>query len=110
MSLRKLPTMTPRKLAANAANAQKSTGPRTLRGKFFSSANGRKGGRPPTPGGECFLRRAAEAEGRIWGPRDPGFMRLVLEGMRRDRPNEFATIIRYRPEYRRLLGMEPDDQ
>lgn len=33
MSLRKSPTMTPARLEANRRNAQKSTGPRTARGK-----------------------------------------------------------------------------
>ncbi len=46
MSLRKRPALTPRLLAADARNAQKSTGPRTRRGKLFSSSNGWKGGRP----------------------------------------------------------------
>ena len=48
MSLRKSPTMTPALLAANRRNAQRSTGPRTERGKRQSRMNGlRKGGRSP---------------------------------------------------------------
>lgn len=39
MSLRKSPTLTPALLAANRLNAQKSTGPRTLRGKAWSRLN-----------------------------------------------------------------------
>jgi hypothetical protein len=48
MSLRKSPTLTPALLAANRGNAQKSTGPRTARGKARSRRNGlRKGTRSP---------------------------------------------------------------
>ncbi len=39
MSLRKSPTLTPALLAANRRNAQKSTGPRTERGKNWSRVN-----------------------------------------------------------------------
>lgn len=46
MSLRKSPTLTPARLAANRRNAQKSTGPRTTRGKAQSRMNSlRAGGR-----------------------------------------------------------------
>jgi hypothetical protein len=44
MSLRKSPTLTPALLAANRRNAQKSTGPRTRRGKAWSSLNRMKEG------------------------------------------------------------------
>ena len=44
MSLRKSPTRTPALLAANRRNAQKSTGPRTRRGKAWSRLNPLKGG------------------------------------------------------------------
>ena len=48
MSLRKSPTLTPALLEANRRNAQKSTGPRTGRGKARSRWNGlRKGRRSP---------------------------------------------------------------
>ena len=48
MSLRKSPTLTPALLAANRRNAQKSTGPRTARGKAWSRLNRlRHGGRSP---------------------------------------------------------------
>ena len=48
MSLRKSPTLTPAMLAANRRNAQKSTGPRSARGKSQSRMNGlKKGGRSP---------------------------------------------------------------
>jgi hypothetical protein len=101
--------MTPKRLAANAANAKKCTGPRTERGKLFSSANGHKGGRPPQPGSASFRRRAGEAaraEGRDWGPSDPEFMRLVLEQMRKEHPKTFATMMRFRPDYRELMGLD----
>jgi hypothetical protein len=39
MSLRKSPTLTPARLAANWSNAQKSTGPRTAPGKAQSRLN-----------------------------------------------------------------------
>ena len=39
MSLRKSPTLTPARLEANRRNAQKSTGPRTARGKSQSRMN-----------------------------------------------------------------------
>ena len=39
MALRKSPTMTPARLEANRRNAQKSTGPRTARGKAKSCMN-----------------------------------------------------------------------
>jgi hypothetical protein len=39
MSLRKSPTRTPALLASNRRNAQKSTGPRTARGKAWSRLN-----------------------------------------------------------------------
>jgi len=42
MSLRKSPTMTPARLQANRRNAQKSTGPRTARGKAQSRMNSLK--------------------------------------------------------------------
>ena len=45
MSLRKSPTMTPARLEANRRNAQKSTGPRTARGKAQTRMNGLKNGR-----------------------------------------------------------------
>ena len=44
MSLRKSPTMTPARLAANRASAKKSTGPRTARGKAQSRMNGLRNG------------------------------------------------------------------
>jgi hypothetical protein len=51
MSLRKSPTMTPVRLEANRRNAQKSTGPRTARGKAQSRMNSlRTGAR------SCFYR------------------------------------------------------
>ena len=45
MSLRRSPLVSPRMLAANRANAQKSTGPRTLRGKAQLTHNALKHGR-----------------------------------------------------------------
>jgi len=44
MALRKSPTLTPALLAANRRNAQKSTGPRTARGKAQSRMNSLRDG------------------------------------------------------------------
>jgi hypothetical protein len=44
MSLRKSPTLTPARLAANRRNALKSTGPRTTRGKAQARLNGLRRG------------------------------------------------------------------
>jgi hypothetical protein len=44
MSLRKPPTMTPARIEANRRNAQKSTGPRTARGKAQMRFNALKNG------------------------------------------------------------------
>ena len=44
MSLRKSPTLTPARLAANRRNARKSTGPRTPRGKAQSRMNALRNG------------------------------------------------------------------
>ena len=44
MSLRKPPTMTPARLAANRRNALRSTGPRTAAGKAWSRLNGLRSG------------------------------------------------------------------
>ena len=49
MALRKSPTMTPARIEANRRSAQKSTGPRTARGKARSRLNGlRTGNYSPT--------------------------------------------------------------
>ena len=44
MSLRKFPTLTPARLAANRRNARKSTGPRSAWGKAWSRLNGLRSG------------------------------------------------------------------
>jgi len=44
MSLRKPPTLTPARLAANRRNALRSTGPRTTRGKAQARLNGLRRG------------------------------------------------------------------
>ncbi len=61
---RKSPTLTPARLAALRANAQKSTGPRTRRGKARSALNGFRHGR--------YSRRLPELLARAgdrWGQR-----------------------------------------
>jgi hypothetical protein len=60
MSLRRSPTLTPARLAANRRNARKSTGPRTARGKAWSGLNGlRTGSRSLAYG--ALLRALLEA-------------------------------------------------
>ena len=60
MTLRKPPTLTPARLAANRRNARKSTGPRTARGKAWSRLNGlRTGSRSLAYG--ALLRTLLEA-------------------------------------------------
>jgi hypothetical protein len=54
MSLRKSPTLTPARLAANRRSAQKSTGPRTARGKAWSRMNGLRTGSRSTVYRELF--------------------------------------------------------
>jgi len=60
MSLRKPPTMTAARVAANRRNAQRSTGPRTARGKAWSGLNAlRTGSRSLAYG--ALLRALLEA-------------------------------------------------
>jgi hypothetical protein len=51
------------KLAANRANAQKSTGPRTPEGKLRSAQNARKSTGPRTAGGKARAARNARRHG-----------------------------------------------
>ncbi len=109
MSLCKRPTMTPKRLAANAANAKKSTGPRTIRGKIISSRlNGRKGGRPLLPGSLAFLYRECRAAGRVWGMDDPGYLKLYLDELKKLNPIEHAMTMRLHPEYQEILAFEQE--
>ena len=99
----------PKRLAANAANAKESTGPRTLRGKIISSwLNGRKGGRPPLPGSFAFFfYRKCQAEGRVWGPGDPRFLRLYLAELKKQSPSAYAMAMR-NPHYQEILAMDAE--
>lgn len=108
MSLCKRRTITPARLAANAANARKSTGPRTPRGKMVSRENGRKGGRPPKPGSIAFLKRKCVAEGRTWGPGDPAYLRLWLSSVKKTSPTVFESLMRWHPEYWETLRLDPE--
>jgi hypothetical protein len=56
MPLRKSPTLTPARIEASRHNAQKSTGPRTARGKAQSSLNSLRTGGRSTLYRELFLR------------------------------------------------------
>jgi len=108
MSLCKRRTMTPARLAANAANAKKSTGPRTLRGKMVSRLNGKKGGRPPRPGSVAFLKRKCLAEGRKWGVGDPAYLRLWLSPLKKSNPKVFEDIMRFHPQYWETLKLDTE--
>ena len=101
MSLRKSP-MTPARLEANRRNAQKSTGPRTARGKSQSRLNGlRSGGRSrlygdlllalsdAPPGAVARTARAALTPAQA---RHPLFAQLVDVF----RQSEIEVALRYR--------------
>jgi hypothetical protein len=60
MSLRKSATLTPARIEANRRNAQKSTGPRTARGKAYSRLNRLKSG-GYSPAYRKLLRALLEA-------------------------------------------------
>jgi hypothetical protein len=61
------------RLAANRANAQKSTGPRTAAGKLRAAQNGRKSTGPATPAGKKRSSQNARRHGLTLPPsRDPG--------------------------------------
>lgn len=66
MSLRKSPCLTPAFLAACRANAQKSTGPRTDRGKGHIVLNAMKHGRYSKSFRESLVRAGAEVETYDW--------------------------------------------
>jgi len=101
MSLRKRPALTPRLLAANARNAEKSTGPRTRRGKAFTRLNGWKGGRPAKSKYPFPVREH-------WQPdmSDPDFVRWMLTQMREEYPESFAIWMRCSPDHWQLLREE----
>jgi len=105
MSLCQRRTMTAKRLAANAANAKKSTGPKTGRGKFFTKINGLNGGRPPIPGTRSFLKRCTELAQQLWGSGDPESLLRRLARLRKEMPEGFAILMRRRPDRRKqLLG------
>jgi len=56
MSLRKSPTLTPARIEASRRNAQKSTGPRTARGKSQSRMNGLRTGSRSALRRDLFMR------------------------------------------------------
>jgi hypothetical protein len=68
------------KLAANRANAQRSTGPRTWSGKLRSAQNGQKSKGPRTPPGKL---RAAQNAQRSTGPRTSAGKRRAAQNARR---------------------------
>jgi len=110
MALRKSPTMTPARLEANRRNAQKSTGPRTARGKAQSRLNGLQEGNrsrlyhdlivalmdaPP-----CAVRRTAQAALTAQQAAHPLFTELV----EMFRQAEILVILEQRQLHLRELG------
>jgi hypothetical protein len=83
---RKSPTLTPARLAALRANAKKSTGPRTRRGKARSALNGLRHGR--------YSRRLPELLARAgdrWGQRQYAWIHAqIRKGFRRSGRLTFA--------------------
>ena len=83
---RKSPTLTPARLAALRANAQKSTGPRTRRGKARSALNGFRHGR--------YSRRLPQLlarAGDVWGERQYAWIRgQIRKAFRRSGRLTFA--------------------
>ena len=66
MSLRRRPTVTPAQLAANRANARKSTGPRTVEGKGRIVLNALKNGRHAQNLGENLQRAKSQEEAELF--------------------------------------------
>jgi hypothetical protein len=66
MSLRKSPTRTPALLEANRANARKSTGPRTLKGKNRIVLNALKEGRHARDFGENLRRAKSQGDAELF--------------------------------------------
>jgi hypothetical protein len=66
MSLRKRPTVTPAMLAANRANAQKSTGPRTAQGRSRIVLNALKHGRHAGSFRENLLRAKSKDDAELF--------------------------------------------
>jgi hypothetical protein len=74
MSLRRRPTLTPALLAANRANARKSTGPRTVEGKNRIVLNALKDGR--------YARNFAENLRRAKSQEDAELFQWILDQVR----------------------------
>jgi hypothetical protein len=97
-----------RQLAANRANARKSTGPRTAEGKQRVALNGRKSVGPKSPQGKLRSRRNAL---RSTGPRTrAGKMRVACNALR----HGLTLAIGYDPggelgDFARALAGNPDD-
>jgi hypothetical protein len=66
VSLRKPPTVTPALLAANRANARKSTGPRTAEGKNRIVLNALKEGRHARNFGESLRRAKSQGDAELF--------------------------------------------
>jgi hypothetical protein len=97
-----------KKLAANRANALKSTGPRTAEGKQRVALNGRKGAGPKSPQGKL---RSAQNARRSTGPRTrAGKKRAAYNALR----HGLSLAIGYDPggkigDFARALAGNRDD-
>jgi len=91
----------PGTVGGDAANAKKSTGPKTGRGKFFTKINGLNGGRPPVPGTRSFLtrslRRCVELATQLWRPGDAELNLSRLARLRKEMPEGFKILMRRHP-------------
>jgi hypothetical protein len=110
MSLRKSPTPTPGFLAANRANAQKCTGPRTPAGKARSSLNAIKHG-GYARGIPEKLRAAGDVRGVAFHAR---IRREIVAAFRiadppnLDRAERFATTVYAMARRAEVMGTKPE--
>ena len=118
MSLRRRPTVTPAQLAANRANARKSTGPRTVEGKNrillkcteerpSCSQLGRESPAREVPGGGRAVPMDSGAGGHRFSPS------RLERGRAEGRPASTAGLVRARPggasmaRFRPAAGQRP---
>jgi hypothetical protein len=99
-------TVSPRKLAANRANAQRSTGPKTAEGKGKSKQNSYKHGffaRQPLPSGaegDKLWEIYGELYSGIWEHYAPvGFMESLLTEKIATESIRFSRLLKYEGKY-----------
>ena len=54
-----------------------------------------------------FFYRKCQAEGRVWGPGDPRFLRLYLAELKKQSPSAYAMAMR-NPHYQEILAMDAE--